>query len=153
MAQIADRFLLSAAHRQVLLAHLQSCLPEEGCGLLAGAFSNGAGGQVVACSAVLPVTNELRSPVRFRMAPEDQLHAFYWIEAQGLELVGIFHSHPAGPSHPSATDLAEFAYPGVVYLIASPGPGGLGWQLNAFRIADGAFTTVEIEITDQPEMR
>jgi proteasome lid subunit RPN8/RPN11 len=39
------------------------------------------------------------------------------MEAQGLEMVGIYHSHPHGPDSPSPTDIAEAYYPDAVYLI------------------------------------
>jgi proteasome lid subunit RPN8/RPN11 len=78
------------------------------------------------------------------MDPEDQLKAFYWLEEHGLDLLAIFHSHPSGPSHPSATDLAEFAYPGVLYLIWSPGIHGPDWQLHAFRLEGRTYTIIDI---------
>lgn len=109
--------------------HVLSCLPEEACGLLGGRID----GAKAAVKVVIPVENVLHSPVRFRMDPREQLRAFNRLDDLGLELVGIFHSHPTGPNAPSATDLAEFYYPGVAFLIWSP--GSEGWQLRAFHIA------------------
>ena len=118
-------------------AHVLACLPEEACGLLGGRID----GTEAIVQCVIPMENELHSPVRFRMVPSEQLQAFNMLDDLGLELVGIFHSHPTGPEAPSATDLAEFYYPGVAFLIWSP--GAEGWQLRAFRIAgDGAAKTV-----------
>ena len=128
-----------------MLDHLLACLPEEACGLLGGRLGLPASGHPARCQAVLPVPNALHSPVRFRMDPAEQLKAFYWFEEHGLDLVAIFHSHPGGPGHPSATDLAEFAYPGTFYLIWSPGPPETGWQLNAFHLSAGAYCPYEIE--------
>lgn len=113
-----------------MLAHVTACLPEEGCGLLGGRFNEGGTARV---EVVFPVENELHSPVRFRMAPLEQLRVFQEIERLNLDLVGIFHSHPAGPDHPSVTDLAEFLYPGVPVVILSPGAAG-GWQVKGFLI-------------------
>lgn len=110
-------------------AHVHACLPEEACGLLGGRFD----GTKATVKVVIPVENVLHSPVRFRMDPREQLQAFNRLDDLGLELVGIFHSHPTGPDAPSATDLAEFYYPGVAFLIWSP--GAEGWQLRAFLIA------------------
>ena len=42
----------------------------------------------------LGIPNAERSAVRFRMEPRAQWRAFQRIEAAGLELVGIYHSHP-----------------------------------------------------------
>lgn len=112
--------------------------PEEACGLLSG--RNEAG--VYRVTAVIPVANELRSPVRYRMEPQAQIDAFNQIDAQGLELVGIYHSHPAGPPNPSPTDIAEAYYPETVYLIWSALADG--WGCRAFLIQDRQVTPVKI---------
>lgn len=124
LSQIAFESAMIAEMR----AHVLTCLPEEACGLLGGQMDGGR----ATVNVVIPVENTLHSPVRFRMDPREQLRAFNRLEVLGLELVGIFHSHPTGPDAPSATDLAEFYYPGVAFLIWSP--GGEGWQMRAFRI-------------------
>jgi proteasome lid subunit RPN8/RPN11 len=67
-------------------ADVESRAPQEACGLLAGK------GDITL--EVIPITNELHSTVRFRMDPIEQLRAFQLIDDQGLELVGIYHSHP-----------------------------------------------------------
>lgn len=121
--------------RAQMLAHLQDRLPEEGCGLL--------GGTPGEARVVIPVENELHSPVRFRMRAMDQLRAFQQLENSGLELVGIFHSHPAGPEAPSATDVAEFYYPGVIAVICARAGGG--WAVRAFSIEAGAVREIPIE--------
>ena len=99
-------------------------LPEEVCGL--------AGGTNGLVQRVIPVSNTEHSPVRFRMDPAGQLKAMLELEKDGLEIVAIYHSHPGGPSFPSATDIEEFAYPGVLSLIWSPGEKS--WQAKAYRI-------------------
>jgi proteasome lid subunit RPN8/RPN11 len=106
-----DGLLFTAEQLTQITAHLENCLPEEACGLVGG-----LGDQA---RLILPVENELHSPVRFFMRPIDQFKAMQRIEDSGLELVGIFHSHPNGPARPSQTDLAEFFYPGTLALIAS----------------------------------
>lgn len=125
----ATGLTLRLEHRQQMLAHILGCLPEEACGMI--------GGRAGQAEVVLPVTNLLHSPVRFRMEPHEQLKAFFWLEEQGLDLIAVFHSHPHGPPHPSHTDLDEFAYPGVLALIWSPAEAGAapdGWQVRAFQI-------------------
>jgi hypothetical protein len=47
---------------------------------------------------VLPVTNVDHSPYRFRMHPAEQVRSLMAIEAMGLELLAIYHSHPEGPA-------------------------------------------------------
>ena len=107
-----------------MLEDVRRSLPNEACGLLAGV------GEEV--RLVLPVRNEAASPVRFRMAPREQLAAFRRIEEAGLQLLGIYHSHPGGPDHLSPTDLAEAAYAEAAYLVWFPTPKG--WRCRAFRL-------------------
>ena len=89
------------------------------------------------------IENKARSPVRFVMDPIQQLNAFEKIEADKQELLGIFHSHPAGPETVSPTDIAEAAYP-VAHVILSQKDGI--WKTRAFWIEEGGFREVEIKI-------
>ncbi|HLB63596.1 MAG TPA: M67 family metallopeptidase [Anaerolineales bacterium] len=119
----------------LMRAHILACLPEEACGLLGG-----HGGRI---RMVLPVLNALRSSARFRMDPEGQLAAMGRIEEEGEEIIGIYHSHPDGPPHPSGTDLLEAAYPEAAQLIWFPSPSG--WQCRAFRHTETGFIAMAIE--------
>jgi len=162
----SEPFYVPEALWQQMLAHVLSCLPEEACGLVGSAQSASAGPapQGVAAAVILPIENELHSPVRFKMAPAEQIKAFYWFDEHQLELAAIFHSHPLGPDHPSPTDLAEFAYPGVLMLIISPlypastpvktAEDVAGWQVRAFRIDGGmatGLTAREVSLVRVPE--
>jgi proteasome lid subunit RPN8/RPN11 len=118
--------------------HATFCLPEEACGLV--------GGLDGVAAWITPITNQLHSPVRFRMDPSEQLRAFQSLEAQSIELIAIFHSHPQGPPNPSATDVREFNYPGVLTLIISPIQGD--WQMRAFWIQADRVSEEPIEIID-----
>jgi proteasome lid subunit RPN8/RPN11 len=114
--------------------------PEEACGLLVGRVEDGIGYIL----EVIPTTNALHSPVRYRIEPAEQLAAFNHMDETGMELVGIYHSHPNGPAGPSATDLAEAFYPEAAYLIWN-GAGG-AWRCAAFYLQSGAFHPIEIEV-------
>jgi len=147
MNHTPTRLFLTPALWQAMLEHSLACLPEEACGLLGGLLAED--GRSARVARALLIENALHSPVRFRMAPEEQLKAFLALETDGLELVAFFHSHPKGPSHPSPTDLGEFAYPGVLSLILSPSANG-GWQLRAFAIhgvydTSAAYNEVAVE--------
>lgn len=108
--------------------------PEEACGLLAGK------GDRIEMHYAIP--NELHSPTRFRMGAQAQVQAFIDMDRRNLELLAIWHSHPSGPPSPSPTDIAEFAYPGTLYLIWVPAhqdsDGSIrDWGARGFRIEDG----------------
>ena len=115
--------------------------PEEACGLLAG-----LGKKVL---EVIRITNELHSPYRFRMEPGEQIRALQSFEERGLELIAIYHSHPHGPERPSATDVAEAAYPEAVNLIWSAQGGE--WRCRGFLIRDGMVQEVKLTLTSHSD--
>lgn len=144
MAELAiskNRFLRLTREQweQMRLAVIRLA-PEEACGVLLGNAE-----RVV---EIIPVTNILHSPVRFRMDPREQLNAFARMDELGLELIAIYHSHPAGPANPSATDIAQAYYPDAIQLIWYP--SGSEWKCRGFLIREGGFSEVEIYI-DQDE--
>lgn len=127
--------ILTRDDLQKMIAHAESEAPLEACGLLAGRDSK--------VEKIFLVRNQAQSPVRFVMDPIEQLNAFEWIEANGMELLGIFHSHPAGPQAVSPTDIAEAAY-AVVHVILSRTDGA--WRARGFWIEDGSFREVRLQI-------
>lgn len=128
---------LSRNDWQEMLEHVDRQAPLEACGLLAGREDR--------VEKVIFVRNQAQSPVRFLMEPYEQLKAFDWIESNGLELIGIFHSHPGGPETVSSTDIAEAAYE-VIHLIWSRARGH--WQARAFWIENGSAAEVSLQIIE-----
>jgi len=128
---------ISKKHWQEMLDYVQRHAPLESCGLLAGKNER--------VERVIFVRNQAQSPVRFVMDPYEQLQAFDQIESNGLELLGIFHSHPAGPETASATDIIEAAYE-VVYLIWAQNIQG--WQARGFWIEHGRAIELPLQIVE-----
>lgn len=126
---------MTRRHWQAMRRHVVRRAPLEACGLLAGKNDK--------VEMTLGVRNADRSPLRFRMEARAQWRAFRRIEDLGLELVGIYHSHPNGPQHPSPTDVAEAMYP-VVQIIWSLREGE--WQARGFWIEGGKFSGVTIQV-------
>jgi proteasome lid subunit RPN8/RPN11 len=131
------QLILNREHWQQMLYHVDSHIPLEACGLLAGTDNR--------VEKVIEVRNQAQSPVRFVMDPYEQLKAFDWIESNGLDLLGIFHSHPAGPETASATDIAEAAYE-VVHIIWSRIEER--WQARGFWIENGEAIEVTLPIIE-----
>ena len=122
-------------------AHVVASLPLEACGLLAGVDNE--------VREVFPITNQLRSPVRYRMEPSEQVRAFATIESKEMELMAIYHSQPAAAgtagatmAQPSATDIAEAAY-AVVQILWSRINGP--WEANGYWISGDRVTKVALE--------
>lgn len=129
---------LQRDHWEQMYDHVARGAPLEACGLVAGKEGKSV--------KVFEMENELKSPVRYRVPAKAQLEAFQEMEAAGWELLAIYHSHPAGPATPSATDLAEATYPETAQLIWSPGEDD--WRCRAFRIHNGCSHSLSLEIQE-----
>jgi len=98
-------------------AHGEALYPEEGAGLLLGLIE----GDHREARRVLPMPNHFEPNERghrYRLDPQETLQAEQLAEQLGLEVIGVFHSHPDHPPAPSQYDL-EWAVPWFVYLITS----------------------------------
>lgn len=107
----------------------------ELCGFLLGHCR----GEEVIVERFEPLENAASSPVCFEARAEDILRAHLLAEELGLEVVGIYHSHPAPPS-PSSLDLKGMERWPLVWLIVSSLDGSVG----AFQLIEGSVTQVEI---------
>jgi proteasome lid subunit RPN8/RPN11 len=76
---------------------------------------------------------------RYEIDPADHLAAEDEARALGLEVVGVWHSHPDHPALPSETD-RQRAWPGWSYVIVAVAEGqsvGLrSWRLQGERFAE-----------------
>ncbi len=88
---------------KVMLDHAKSIYPNECCGAMLG---NVDGGDKLVRTAV-PLDNPFSGPQaqRYELRPEDLLRADREARAKGMDLVGIFHSHPDCDAYFSETDL------------------------------------------------
>jgi [CysO sulfur-carrier protein]-S-L-cysteine hydrolase len=99
---------------RAILYHLEAVYPQEGCGLLAGHWHDKT------ATSLYVVENQAPHPqTQFLMSPLSQVTAFLEIEAAGMDLLAIYHSHPKGPGIPSAADMAQAYYPDVIQVVVS----------------------------------
>ncbi len=119
-----QQITLTGQHWLQILSDVRARAPKEACGLIAGV----AGVSI----KVFEIRNRLSSPVRFRMDPQQQLDAMLEMDEKSWDMLAIYHSHPQGPAFPSATDIAEAAYPETANLILHPFKDE--WQARAFLI-------------------
>jgi proteasome lid subunit RPN8/RPN11 len=92
-----------------VIAHAQACQPQECCGVLLG-----KDGEI---TQAIRAVNLAESTSRFLLDPKAHIDARRTARAQGLDVVGFYHSHPHSQAYPSPADLAEAAYPECVHLI------------------------------------
>jgi [CysO sulfur-carrier protein]-S-L-cysteine hydrolase len=115
---------ISILQKQSMQAHLEKCLPEEGCGFIGGRHNQ--------ASLIIPVTNSLHSPTQFLMDAHEELSAFLQLEKMGMDLIASFHSHPDGSSQPSQTDIYQNALGNIPALIWAHDL--TGWQVRAYNL-------------------
>ena len=106
---------------------------QEVCGVLAGDYGDGESH----VTDVYPVENAADTPqVRYAMEPEELLAAIDEVEDAGFDVVGFYHTHPAGPTHPSATDVERATWRGYSYAICAfdghPFLGSWRWRGDGF---------------------
>ncbi|MGH9702908.1 MAG: M67 family metallopeptidase [Candidatus Acidiferrales bacterium] len=110
---------------------------EECCGLLAGRDG--------LISTILPAVNALSSQSKYEIAPEELFRLMREIRAAGLELMGIYHSHPNGENRPSERDIERAYYPDAAYFIVSPRPDAPN-PIRAFSINEGRVNELAIKL-------
>ena len=119
-----------------MLAQARGAGGAECCGLLAG---RGA-----AITRILPARNAAQRPEsEYEIAPEELFRLMREIRGAGLEMLGIYHSHPSGGNSPSASDIERAFYPEAAYFIVSPREDDRH-PVRAFAIRDGAAAELEI---------
>jgi proteasome lid subunit RPN8/RPN11 len=128
---------------QQIHTHGETAYPEEGAGLLIGSFS-GAEKRVTRLLAFDNAREQSARHNRYLLTPQDFLHGEQMAASLGLDVLGVFHSHPDHPNQPSEYD-REWAMPFLSYLITSIEKGraieSRSWLLSEDR---SAFVEEEI---------
>ncbi len=99
-------------------AHGADTYPKEGCGFLLGTVTDDGENHVTALHRATNRRSENRER-RYELTADDYRDADTAAQAQGLDVVGVYHSHPDHPARPSETDLEEATFPGYTYVIVS----------------------------------
>ena len=133
-------FRISRQIHDIILGAARAAAPLEACGLLAG-----AGDRVTKCYTL---TNADASPEHYSMKPEEQFAAIKDMRAAGLEMLCIWHSHPASPARMSAEDMRLAYTPDVVYAILSLAEAG-GPRIRAFVVRDGVTHETQVIIEEK----
>jgi proteasome lid subunit RPN8/RPN11 len=142
MVLIIPKEILRAIHQ-----HGEEAYPEEGAGLMLGK----AEGEVKRVEKILPLANTREDAARhnrYLLNPQDYLRGEMEAARLGLDVLGVFHSHPDHPNRPSEFD-REWAMPWFSYLITSVQQGkaveSRSWLLAEDRCA---FSEENIAIKD-----
>lgn len=125
-----------------MLAESWRCHPLEGCGLLIGR----PGGDVV--RRFVPVSNEAESSRRYRLDGAEYLAASLAADDEGLDIIGVMHSHPTSAAYPSPTDVAGASTPLVPpswhWVIVSLAAGYP--EFRSYRMVEGVISEEKVEL-------
>ena len=128
---------IDKVHLSEMIQHCQKDYANEACGILAG-----RAGKV---EKVHQMTNADKSSKTFFMDPKEQLKVMKEIRNQGLEMVGIYHSHLETEAYPSAHDVELAFYPEVSYVIVSINDKN-NPSIRSFKIMEGEISEEEVKI-------
>ncbi|HVH69154.1 MAG TPA: M67 family metallopeptidase [Gemmatimonadales bacterium] len=137
--------VLDPRHAAAIRRHGEADYPAEACGLIAGALE---GDRKVAVQ-IVPLVNQRTDSARNRylIDPESFRRAQERLDRDGLEVIGVYHSHPDHAPEPSAFD-REHAWPWLSYVIVGVARGRAGdlksWVLSDDRgVFDAEIITIE----------
>ena len=129
---------LSIDHRNAMVATCIRTLPNEGCGLLLGTSE----GVVV---DVVPSPNVADSAKVYEIDPKVLLRTYRRADDEGLEVIGVFHSHTHSAAYPSPTDIRQAPDPAWHYVLISLAE--IDTVVASYRIVDGVVTGEEVIVT------
>lgn len=110
--------------------------PIEACAILFGKLTR----KEAVLERVVVTPNKLQSIKRFEIDPELVVKAFTEADKEGLDFLGLFHSHPA-PAKPSLIDLEYMRLWGdALFLILSLISGNLA----AYQMRNGKVREINI---------
>ena len=119
-----------------MIGHAYDSYPLEACGLLVGRAERVD--RFVAC------TNEAQSARIYAIPAKELLRAERAAEDDGLEIIGVFHSHTHSDPYPSPTDVEQAPDPAWHYVIVSlkrEAP-----ETRCFRIVDGTVSEERVAV-------
>ena len=110
-------FILTQFQLERLASLARDSLPNESCALLLGNNTNKEN-EIQVIETLSMKNSDALPTTRFRIDSQELINGYLRAEEMGLNVVGIFHSHPASPI-PSSTDKIFMEINPVVWLIYS----------------------------------
>lgn len=119
-----------------MVAHALEGYPLEACGLLAGTVGEAGSAHV---RSVYRTENVARSARIYEVDPRAMLRADREAEAEGGQLIGVYHSHTHTDAKPSPTDITQAPDPEWHYVLVSlrdVHPSVRSWQIRDGKIEE-----------------
>ncbi|MCL7412189.1 MAG: M67 family metallopeptidase [ANME-2 cluster archaeon] len=120
-------------HIRLLDNELHLHAPDEACGVLIGRKEHSS----IIVEIVLPIKNSRLSDRSFELDPKEYYDAWKRAEEEGMEIVGVYHTHPHSKASPSAWDEESMEnYQTLWIIVGVDGIHGFEW--------DGGVGPVEV---------
>ncbi len=129
---------IAKAALEEIHTHATEGYPNEICGMLVAP----RGTRAVTGIKRATNANTERPRDTYQIAPREHLRIEHECDAEGVDIVGYYHSHPDHASYASIRD-RESAWPGYHYLIVS--------VMNGSVADDKVFNRTGWDTTDMPE--
>ncbi|MEZ0323797.1 MAG: M67 family metallopeptidase [Hydrogenothermaceae bacterium] len=118
--------------------------PFEICGFMIGKMDYTTSVREVLEVIQVENQNKERANDRFDISPKDYMKIENYADSKGLQIVGIYHSHPDHPDRPSQTDLM-YALEDMSYIIISV-KNGKTESFRSWYLKDGKFEEEEVKV-------
>ena len=115
-----QKIILSQTDKKILAEYSENQKPNESCAILFGKNDR--------VLDLFLTENIEESPVNFTISNNQLIEGYKMAEDKGLDVVGIFHSHPNSDAFPSNTDKKFMQSNPVVWIIYS----GINKNFRAF---------------------
>jgi len=126
---------------EMIIAHAEQDAPVEACGFLFGMEGK--------ITRHRPVTNIERRTDHFTFEPNEQLASYQEAVRNALEIIGVYHSHPATPAVPSAEDIRLARKQDLLHVLISLVEGEK--TVRGFYIKDGKAEEEPLIVYDDRE--
>ncbi len=133
--------------RDSIVQHGEGGYPNEVCGILLGKDE----GDRRVIRLTMPIENSFEQDEqyhRFLITPADMFRAERLARHDRLDVLGVYHSHPNAPAHPSEYDRDHAAWTTWSYVIVSVQDGKAAdiraWKLREDR---SAYDEEEVEVS------
>ncbi len=136
--------IIPTNHYSSIIDHLESAYPNEGAGLLLGSANENA----KTVKSILKFENKFEAGEqyhRYLISAEDMFKGEMEAEKLGMDVIGVFHSHPDHPSQASEYD-REYAVPWYSYLIVSV-QKGIASTAQSWLLSDDRIKFIEEKLT------
>jgi len=128
---------LSHQYIQLIKDECKKHSPNEACGVLVGRIEPGR----IVVEKVVPIKNSRPSDRSFEFDPQEHYRAWNLADKEGLDIIGVYHTHPHSQARPSTWDQETMENDRSLWIIAGiDGLKGYEWD-------DGVKQVVIIEVS------